>query len=51
MKYLLEITKIVEAAIANDRRKLLGYLDQLTRKVKKMLNLIRLCRGWQTLRF
>lgn len=34
MKYLLEITKIVEAAIANDRRKLLGYLDQLTRKVK-----------------
>ena len=35
MKYLLEVTKIVEAAIANDRRKLLGYLDQLTRKLKK----------------
>ena len=35
MKYLLEITKIVEASIENNRRKLLGYLDQLTRKLKK----------------
>ena len=35
MKYLLEIVKITEAAIANDRRKLLGYLDQLTKKLKK----------------
>lgn len=35
MKYLLEISKIIEAAIAVDRRKMLGYLDQLTRKLKK----------------
>lgn len=35
MKYLLEITKIVEASIESNRRKLLGYLDQLTRKLKK----------------
>ncbi len=35
MKYLLEITKITEASIENNRRKLLGYLDQLTKKLKK----------------
>ena len=35
MKYLLEISKIIEAAIAVDRRKMLGYIDQLTRKLKK----------------
>lgn len=35
MKYLLEISKIAEAAVFCDRRRVLGYLDQLIKKLKR----------------
>lgn len=35
MEYLLEISKIIESAVACDRRRVLGYLDQLIRKLKR----------------
>jgi len=35
MEFLLEISKLIESAVACDRRRVLGYLDQLIRKLKR----------------
>lgn len=35
MEYLLEISKIAESAVSCDRRRVLGYLDQLIKKLKR----------------